>query len=243
MSSGLVVGTGDGLIVGPGEVHVWRASLERPPAVVVQLRRLLSADEHQRADRFRFERDRARYIVGRGLLRRLLGRYCALSPEAVRFEYGRFEKPELAEPGLRFNLSHSGTVVLYAITRIGAIGVDVELDDESFAQERIAERFFSPGEVAVLRSLPQRLQGVAFLRCWTRKEAFMKARGDGLSLPLDSFDVAFAPESVAALLRTAWSADAPRQWSLRDLSDRSAGYIAAVAIEGDIGRLVTSELF
>lgn len=233
----------DELTVGTDEVHVWRACLERPPHVVAQLRRLLSPDERQRADRYRFERDRSRYIVGRGLLRRLLGRYCVCSAEEVRFEYGRFQKPELADRGPWFNLSHSGSLALYAVTGIGEIGIDVELDDTAFAQERIAERFFSASEVAVLRSLPRRLQGEAFLSCWTRKEAFIKARGDGLSLPLDSFDVAFAPGAVPAVLRTAWSAEAPRQWSLRDLSDRRAGYMGAVAIRGEVGRLVTSELF
>jgi 4'-phosphopantetheinyl transferase len=230
------------LTIGADELHVWRASLERPAPVVASLRRRLASDEHQRADRFRFERDRSRYIVGRGLLRTLLGRYLALKPEAIRFEYGAFEKPQLRDPGPWFNLSHSGPVALYAITHIGEVGIDVELDDEDFAQERIAERFFSPAETAVLRSLPQRLQARAFLTCWTRKEAFIKARGDGLSLPLDSFDVALEPSARAAILRTAWSQDEPQQWSVRDLSDRRAGYVAAVAIRGQVRRIVSREL-
>jgi 4'-phosphopantetheinyl transferase len=225
------------------EIHVWRASLERPGADVERLRLLLAADEQQRADRFRFDRDRFRYIVGRAQLRVLLGRYLGLVPEQVRFEYGAFEKPRLAHPGPSFNLTHSGPVALYAFTAAGEIGVDVELDDADFAKERIAERFFSAAEVAVLRSLPERLQARAFLTCWTRKEAFIKARGDGLSLALDSFDVSLEPGAPAALLRTAWSTEETRKWYIEDLSDPDAGYVAAMALSGNARRVVKRDLF
>jgi 4'-phosphopantetheinyl transferase len=132
-----------------------------------------------------------------------------------------------------FNLSHSGALALYAFTADGELGIDVELDDADFARERIAERFFSPAEVRALRTLPANLQPRAFLTCWTRKEAFIKARGDGLSLPLDSFDVSLGPEARPALLRTAWSAEEPASWRVLDLSDRAAGYIAAVALRSN----------
>ncbi len=220
------------------EVHVWRASLERPVEVVGRMRRLLADDERARADRFRFERDRSRYTVGRALLRSLLGRYLGSAPEDVQFEYGAYDKPHLAGAGPWFNLSHSGTVALYALTTAAEVGIDVELDDADFARERIAERFFSPAEVAVLRSLPESRQPRAFLNCWTRKEAFIKARGDGLSLPLDSFDVTLAPAAPAALVRTAWSREEPGRWRLQDLSDRHAGYIAALALRCDGPRVV-----
>jgi 4'-phosphopantetheinyl transferase len=214
-----------------GEVHVWRASLERSAQMVKRMRRLLARDEQHRADRFRFERDRSRYIVGRALLRRLLGGYLETAPEELEFEYGEFGKPALRE-GPRFNLSHSGPVALYAFSNAGEVGIDVELDAGDFARERIAERFFSPAEVRVLRSLPGQVQPRAFLTCWTRKEAFIKARGDGLSLALDSFDVTVAPDTPAELLRTAWCSDEARHWCLQDLSDPRAGYIAAVAQRG-----------
>jgi 4'-phosphopantetheinyl transferase len=223
------------------EVHVWRGSLLRPAPEVARLRSLLAPDERERADRYRFERDRSRYIVGRATLRLLLARYLAAAPRELEFEYGEFDKPYLAG-GPSFNLSHSGEVALYAFADTGEIGVDVELDDADFASERIAERFFSPAEVGVLRSLPAESQPRAFLTCWTRKEAFIKARGDGLSLALDSFDVTLAPDIPAALLRTAWCDEEPAQWHMDDLSDRQAGYIAAVALRGEMRRVVEREI-
>ena len=224
-----------------GEVHVWRASLEWPDADVRRMRTVLARDEQSRADRFRFERDRSRYIVGRALLRGLLAGYLETAPWKPEFQYGQFRKPMLRD-GPWFNLSHSGPVALYAFTSTGEIGIDVELDNGDFTRERIAERFFSPAEVSVLRSLPPELQPRAFLTCWTRKEAFIKARGDGLSLALDSFDVTLAPGVPAALMHTAWCSDEPRQWRLQDLSHRRAGYIAAVALRGSRWRVVERQI-
>jgi 4'-phosphopantetheinyl transferase len=140
---------------------------------------------------------------------------------------------------LEFNLSHSGPIALYAVAARGELGVDVELADPYFARELIAERFFSPVEVATLRSLPHRLQPLAFLTCWSRKEAFIKAKGDGLSLPLDSFDVTLDPGGPAELLRTAWSSDEHAEWRLVDLSEH--GYVAALAVRGQHGRVVVDE--
>jgi 4'-phosphopantetheinyl transferase len=228
--------------IGATELHVWRASLERAPAEVARLRRLLGADERGRADRFRFDRDRSRYTVGRGILRILLGRYLGLPAQRVAFRYGRFGKPVLADHPLWFNVSHSGPVALFAFTPLGEVGIDVELDAADFSREPIAERFFSPAEVSALRALAPRLQPLAFLTCWTRKEAFIKARGDGLSLALDSFDVNLEPGSAAAVLRTAWSDDEPGQWSLHDLSDPDEGFVATVAVRSDGWRLVNRRL-
>lgn len=193
------------------------------------MRLMLSADERDRADQYRFERDRNRYTVGRALLRALLARYCDAHPAELVFDYGGFGKPSLKD-GPSFNLSHSGALALYAFADSGELGVDVELQNDDFAKDRIAERFFSPAEVRSLRALPAEQQPGAFLCCWTRKEAFIKARGDGLSLALDSFDVTLAPDVPAALLRTAWSVREPRRWHMRDLSDRAGGYVAALAI-------------
>jgi 4'-phosphopantetheinyl transferase len=212
------------------EVHVWRDSLSRPPAEFARLRGMLAPEERRRADRYRFERHRSRYIVGRATLRLLLARYLDAAPGELEIRYGEFDKPYLAG-GPSFNLSHSGTVVLYAFSATGELGIDVELDAD-VARERVAERFFSPSEVEALRSLPAEAQPRAFLSCWTRKEAFIKARGDGLSLALDSFDVTLAPDTPAALLRTAWCSEEWRHWSMEDLSDSTAGYVAAVAMRG-----------
>jgi 4'-phosphopantetheinyl transferase len=223
------------------EVHVWRCSLSRRPGEVARLRELLSADERGRADRYRFERDRSRYIVGRGTLRLLLARYLDAEPVELKIGYGEFDKPHL-DGGPSFNLSHSGAVALYAFTAAGELGIDVELEGTDLSREMIAERFFSPAEVSALRSLPPAVQPRAFLTCWTRKEAFIKARGEGLSLALDSFDVTLAPDVPAALLRTEWCSEEAGQWSIEDLSDRRAGYIAAVALRGEIGRVIAREI-
>jgi 4'-phosphopantetheinyl transferase len=225
------------------ELHVWSASLDRPAGVVARLHELLAADEQERAARFRFDRDRARYIVGRGVLRSLLGGYLAIEPTAVALRYGHHDKPMLAGDELWFNVSHSGAMALFAFSAAAELGIDIELEDgSSYARERIAERFFSPSEVADLRGLPEELRERAFLTCWTRKEAFIKARGDGLSLPLDSFDVTLKPGLEAALLRTEWSDDEPGHWRLRDLSDPERGYVAALAIRGQGWRMIERRL-
>jgi 4'-phosphopantetheinyl transferase len=223
------------------EVHVWRATLERPPAVVERMRCLLADDERRRADTLRFERDRVRYTVGRALLRGLLARYTRVPPQALEFQYGEFDKPSLPG-GPSFNLAHSGPVALYAFTANGEIGVDIELEGKEREGERIAERFFSPAGVGVLRSLPPGRRPRAFLACWTRKEAFVKARGDGLSRALDSFDVTLAPDAPPALLRTAWCGEEPGRWQMEDLSDARCGYVAALALRGKAGSVVRRQI-
>ena len=218
------------------EVHVWRASLRRDPSEVAALRTLLSADELGRADRFHFPRDRDAFTVARGGLRTLLGRYLGLPPASLRFKYNDFGKPSLetdtggARP--RFNLSHAGDVALYAVTDGREVGIDVERVREDFATHEVAERFFSRREFASLRALPDGEQTRAFFDCWTRKEAYIKARGAGLSLPLDSFDVTVSPREPAALLETRDDPLEASRWLICELSP-GTGYVAAVAVEGD----------
>ncbi len=212
-----------------GTVHVWRGSLDQEPEVRRRLEGLLSGDERERARGFRFARDRTRYVVGRGLLRALLGRYVAADPACLRFRYGPQGKPALAGDGPLFNLAHSGTTALYALSSSFDVGVDVELLQPRLTDNRIAERFFSPLEVRTLRALPEQEQVQAFFACWTRKEAFLKARGDGLTIALDSFDVTLAPNEPAALLRTGWFPEERSRWQLVDLSDLEQGRVAALA--------------
>jgi len=217
------------------EVHVWRAALDVPESDVRRLWDTLAEDERRRAARFVFQRDRTHFVVARGLLRVLLGRYLEHDPQRLHFIYGHNGKPELATDvegtGLRFNVSHSHGLALYAVTRRREIGVDVERIRPAVAQETIAEHFFSPREVAVLRALPAALQATAFFACWTRKEAYIKARGDGLALPLDQFTVSLAPGEPAALLSTAWDPQEAARWALHDLAP-GPGYMAAVAVAG-----------
>jgi len=221
-------------------VHVWRAALDVPESQVRRLWDMLTLDERQRAERFFFEKDRTHFVVARGLLRVLLGRYLQQDPPRLRFTYGPHGKPALAtDPSgvaLRFNVSHAHGLALYAITHGREVGVDVERIRPEIAQEKIAERFFSPREVTVLRALPTPLQASAFFACWTRKEAYIKAKGAGLALPLDQFDVSLTPGRPAVLLHTAWDPQEAAGWALQDLAP-APGYRAAVAVAGHAWRL------
>lgn len=178
------------LALGIDEVHVWRAALDGAASHLQSLWQTLSLDERGRAERFHFRRDHDSFVVARGMLRIILGRYLNAEPDRLRFRYSHYGKPTLAgefdEEALCFNLSHSDRLALYAITRGRKIGVDLERIRPDFADEQIAEQFFASGEVAALRALPLHAQQEAFFNCWTRKEAFIKARGEGLSLPSTS---------------------------------------------------------
>lgn|SRR2546423_4482922 len=222
------------------EVHVWRASLMRREEEMVTLLRSLSEDELRRAYRFRFPRDQARFIAARGILRGILGRYLHTPPECVRFGYNAYGKPELLdeEEGarLRFNLSHAGRVALFAVASEREVGVDVETIRDDFACAEVAARFFSRREVEALAGLPARSFVRAFFNCWTRKEAYVKARGMGLSLPLDCFDVSLAPGEPTALLGTRGDEPEATHWSLREI-EVGATHVAAVAVEGGEWRL------
>lgn len=219
----------------PGEAQVWRVDLEQPEQVVQQFRTTLEDDEIQRADRFHFERDRRAFAVSRGFLRQVLGRYLEIEPEALRFSYGPYGKPALngkhKSSSLRFNMSHSRAVCLVAVTETKEVGVDVEYIRADFASEEIARRFFSSREVEAFNALPNEHQVSAFFRCWTRKEAYIKAIGRGLSQPLDGFDVTLAPGLPAALLRA--DQDDASRWSLSDI-DVGDDYAAALVVEGQL---------
>jgi 4'-phosphopantetheinyl transferase len=213
------------------ELHIWRASLDRSPELTACLGAVLAPDERERAQRFYRPELGDRYIVGRGLLRVLLGRYLGAAPAEIELAYGEHGKPALAEPrgAPCFNLSHSGAEAVFAFSASVEVGVDIELLNPERTHLRVADRFFAPGEARSLRSLPEALQPRAFLHGWTRKEAFIKARGDGLSLPLDSFEVTLAPDEAPAVLRTAWSESEPATWSIVDLSEPERGVFAAAA--------------
>ena len=216
-----------------GEVHVWRASLEPDASTVERLRATLAEDERGRARRFHFERDRLRFVTGRGVLRELLGRYLGRPPALIRFAYNEYGKPSLSEEvgGLRFNSSHSHGVALYAFTLGNEVGVDVELLREDFASVEIAERFFSRAEVSALGSLPAHLRTEGFFNCWTRKEAYIKALGEGLSHPLDSFAVSLAPAEPACLISTDEDPSEADRWTIINLKPFQ-GYAAALAVRG-----------
>jgi 4'-phosphopantetheinyl transferase len=203
-------------------VHVWRGALDRLASRAPRLAAILTADELRKAEHYRFTRDRERFVAARALLRQLLGGYLASDPRHVRLVERPGGKPELAgmrSPGVvRFNVSHSEDVVLCAFTLDRHVGVDVERIRPAVAADTVAETFFSPLEVAALRALPPSLQPAAFFASWTRKEAYAKATGRGLS---DGLDDARSDGPLHHLDR----------WSVRML-EPAQGYAAALVVEG-----------
>lgn len=227
------------------EVHIWRVTLPRTattkkwplaPLKLRSLRSLLAPDEVGRAERFHFEADRASFIVSRGMLRSILAAYLKQDPAQLRFASNAYGKPALAgheaASGLRFNLAHSNGLALYAVTRNREVGIDVEEIRADFASDEIAGHFFSSTERARLGELPLEQRTEAFFNCWTRKEAYLKARGDGLSFPLDRFDVSVLPREQQVILNVHEDPSESARWSLQSLTP-AKGYAAAVAVEGD----------
>lgn len=217
--------------LGADEAHVWRASLDQPATVIAKLAPLLSQDEYQRARRYYRPVDRDRFIVGRGMLRKIISAYLSLPPGQLRFTYNEYGKPTVSgdqnDRALNFNLSHSADLTLYAVTRGRAVGIDIEYIREDFATLEIAERFFSKDEVAALKSLPTEQRTMGFFNCWSRKEAFIKAKGMGVSYPLDRFTVSLAPGEPPALLKVDDDKREVARWKMYELKP-GAGYAAAI---------------
>ncbi len=222
-----------------GEVLVVLAELDGPrPAALTAT---LAPDEKARAARFVFERDRHRFATARGLLRQILGDAAGIAPARLAFRYGTRGKPCLVDaPGAPdFNVSHSGGLAAFALSRAGEVGIDIEQERPMPDLATIAERFFSSRESALLAQLPDAEKVPAFFRCWTRKEAFIKLTGEGLSRALDAFDVAFAGGEPARLLRVEGDPEAPERYRLEAL-DVPTGFAAALAIDGRPRRIVLS---
>ncbi len=213
------------------EIYVWRVDLGRVAAEVGQLS-YLSPDEVARARRFKFQVDRDHFVAGRAALRQILGRYLETRPSELVFDYGPQGKPSLADNphDLHFNLTHSRGLMLCALRRGRKLGIDVEhlRDDVDF--EDIAQSFFAPQEIATLRTVPAHLKKRAFFRCWTRKEAYIKAAGQGLSLPLNEFTVPIL-DTEPMRLRSKSAPLELEKWSLTPLPTE-AGYVAALVTEG-----------
>jgi len=224
--------TGSGSVpeLEPGIVHLWQRSLHAPPAEVAACYELLSGEEKERALRLRVDRPRSNFILTRGTLRILLARYLNTAPVNVQFCYGVNGKPALADDSnLCFNVSHTHGLALIALAEQRAIGTDVENIKRGSDVKRLAERFFSDSERRALRRLSGAELQAAFVRCWTRKEAYIKAKGDGLALPLDQFDVSIEAGDRDALLATRPDAAEAARWTILDVSVEPA-YAAAVAV-------------
>ena len=217
------------------EVHLWRIHLDEIATAESRWRSILSSDELARATRFHFMRHRQNFTASRALLRIILGNYVGCEPAKIIFEYTERGRPLISshhgDTGLQFTVSHSGARALLAFAKCRRLGVDIEQIRNILNCMAVARRFFSPAEQKALAAMQGPEQFTAFFRCWTRKEAYIKGHGLGLSFPLQDFDVSIRPGEKNALLATRPNADEAALWSLCDL-DVGEGYAAALSVKG-----------
>jgi 4'-phosphopantetheinyl transferase len=220
-------------VLNSNDVHVWAGELEVPQVSLAGFAATLSKSEQDRAARFHFERHRHRFIVGRGMLRVLLSRYLRCDPRTLEFTYGVAGKPRLPhrpnEAALQFNLAHSDDLALIALTRGGQVGIDVERIRPLRDAEELVARFFSPREHQAFKRLDEDKKPAAFFSLWTRKEAWLKATGEGIAHSLHLVEVSFVENEPARLLTVPSSLDQGLSWSLLDLRP-APGFAAALAI-------------
>lgn len=226
---------GNGPSLGQSEVHVWLVNLDQTDEIVCQLRATLSSEEYSRANQFAFEHLRRRFIVCHGVLRQILGAYLAAEPQTLSFEVGQFGKPRLADDFaahcMHFNLSHSCGRAVYAVAKGRRLGIDIESVRPLDRIGELAETCFSADELAALRSLPEEQRQRAFFDGWTRKEAFLKATGCGLSVSLETFSVSLTPGRGIQGLKVHDQSESGTPWTLISLPSAS-DFAAAVVIEG-----------
>lgn len=216
------------------EIHVWATPLNASVGALEDFRRTLSSDELARSNRFKFEKHRNRFIAGRGALRTILGSYFRATPGELSFGYSTNGKPSLtgnfAKAGIHFNLAHTGDLALVAITRIGVVGVDVEAVRPIENADELVARFFSPRENEAFQKVPEDRKPAAFFNLWTRKEALLKATGEGITRSLSLVEVSFLPGEPATLNAIAGDTVKAAEWSLRELFP-AAGFTGAIAIQ------------
>jgi 4'-phosphopantetheinyl transferase len=224
-------------------IRVWVVQLEASHHYYAQCLSWLSPDENARAARFHFDEHRRAFVLGRGVLRALLGRLLEMPPAQIQFSYGPKGKPGLADSSfpIRFNVSNSGNLAVYAFTEDCDIGIDVEQLRPIPEIEHIAERFFASAETSELMALPEPDRAQAFFNCWTRKEAYIKAVGDGLSVPLDSFRVTLRPGAAAEMLCLGGSIEAANGWTMHDFAP-APGFVGAIAYAGHAREIVFNRL-
>lgn len=237
--------------LGSIDVHLWCAFFDeiRDESLLGQYHRLLSSDERRRQSQFVFARDRHRYLVTRALVRTVLSKYAEVAPDAWTFAASAYGRPEIAgshvpAAALSFNVSHTPGLIVLAVSRGRALGVDTENARTRHAPVEIAERFFAPEEVAALYALPKELQPRRFFEYWTLKESYVKARGLGLSIPLDKFAVRFVGDRHVALSIDADQEDSPSRWHLSQFAI-AGDYVTAVTAEqvaGGVPQLVLKSI-
>jgi len=214
-----------------GVARVWHWPLDVSALEVADLKKVLSPDEMERAERYRFDQHRNEFILTRAVLRMVLASHTAQSPESLSFDYSAQGKPALKNgpPDLRFNVSHTEGLAVLALVREREIGVDAEKIRAQPDAQKLAKRFFSAREQLFLGKLSGDELQRAFFRCWTRKEAYIKAKGEGLSIPLHAFDVSLEEDQPAALVGTRPDPTEAGRWTLYDLSV-GQGYAAALTV-------------
>lgn len=225
------------VILEKNQVHVWRIQLDLSETKMSKVAKFLSVQEREKAGRFYFSRDRKRYIATHGALRKVLSLYVKEQPALLKFHTNTYGKPHLAQVAEemvvpQFNVSHSHDMALFAIVRDGMVGIDVEKIKPDFATMEIAERFFSRSEINELRSLQGREQINGFFNCWTRKEAYIKAKGLGLSLPLNQFDVELAPGKMPRLVASEFCPQDVERLSMFSV-DVLNDFVGALVVEGN----------
>ena len=214
------------------QVHIWRVNIDNPTLNLDDLfSDVLSDDERKRVDRLKSEKDKRRFIVSRGLLRENLGNYIGTEPSDITFTYNKYGKPGLKPEhnlgNIKFNVSHSANLAIYAISQNREVGIDLEYIREVRTADKIIKRFFTQQETDFYYSQPENKKKLAFFTLWTRKEAYSKARGMGIGLPSKEFDLNLAPTTVTSTTNT----KAESKWSLVDI-EIDEDYLAALATEG-----------
>ena len=230
---GASLGPAASFALAEADLHIWAIELKGADSIVTRCHSLLSDAEKARAARFYREEHRRKYTLSHGVLRTLLGAYLGVSPASIQYRFGHARKPFLAagHAALQFNLSDSGDLALIGFAQTCDLGVDLEFVKRMADMESIARRFFSPEECSELLSLDLSERTEAFFRCWTRKEAYLKALGDGLAAPLDSFQVTLRPDEEPRLVRTALAGGITTNWHLHHLTP-APDYLGAVAYTG-----------
>jgi len=221
-------------ILKPCEAHVWLVSIKNFIFQLEEFWQILSCNEKKQAQRFVFTQHRERFIVVHGALRQLLANYLSTSPETIDFIYDSYGKPKVEN--ISFNISHSRDLALFAFTKNFDVGVDMEFVKKDFAGDNIARRFFSKYEMQTLLKLPIAEHTSAFFNCWTRKEAFIKAIGKGLSFPLNKFDVNIGYSQKSLLLNVRSDEYKASDWKLIDLNPHP-NYAAALAVRSNIDKI------
>ncbi|WP_299102867.1 4'-phosphopantetheinyl transferase superfamily protein [uncultured Winogradskyella sp.] len=226
----------------PNTVHIWSFDFNIEDEAVKKYFHLLSQDEQARANKFKFDKDRRCYVVSKGVLRTLSGKYLNRNAQDIMFSYGEFGKPKFEQnTDLNFNVSHSGDLATIGFVTNHTIGIDIEKIKNDFDTFEIASNFFSKKEIADLQLISKPEQYIAFYRCWTRKEALIKAIGSGLSFPLDSFSVTLDHDFIAEMQETHWDKSEKKEWNFHTFKPR-AEYIAAVIVKNNFCSFKTMEL-